>query len=152
MYNSIRKYGEENFTVEVLEVGEEDTYMLKEREPYHISQLSEEERLNITDGGYGGATSTTWKKGNKPWNNGKKHPSASKHKKEYWEQWRKEHPNYKDKWKKREKTGYTAEERKARSQRAVERNKQTIECPHCGKVGNVGNMNRWHFDNCKMKK
>lgn len=26
-----------------------------------------------------------------------------------------------------------------------------VECPHCGKQGNSGNMNRWHFDNCKMK-
>lgn len=26
-----------------------------------------------------------------------------------------------------------------------------VKCPHCSKVGNVGNMNRWHFDNCKLK-
>lgn len=24
-------------------------------------------------------------------------------------------------------------------------------CPFCGKEGNIGNMNRWHFNNCKLK-
>lgn len=26
-----------------------------------------------------------------------------------------------------------------------------VTCPHCSKVGVPGNMNRWHFDNCKLK-
>ena len=26
-----------------------------------------------------------------------------------------------------------------------------VECPHCGLVGRGGNMNRYHFDNCKIK-
>lgn len=26
-----------------------------------------------------------------------------------------------------------------------------ITCPICGKSGRTGNMNRWHFDNCKLK-
>lgn len=32
------------------------------------------------------------------------------------------------------------------------KNKKEIFCPHCQlKSTNVGNMNRWHFDNCKLK-
>src|SRR6056300_68193 len=69
LYNSIRKYGEDNFIVEELEKGEDDTYMLREREPYYISKLSKEERLNITDGGAGGwPEHTQFKKGQLPWN------------------------------------------------------------------------------------
>ena len=26
-----------------------------------------------------------------------------------------------------------------------------LECPHCGFIGGVGNMQRWHFDNCRVK-
>jgi len=62
LYNSIRKYNEDNFIVEELERGNDDVHMLKEREPYYISQLSKKERLNITNGGYGGVTSTSSKR------------------------------------------------------------------------------------------
>lgn len=27
----------------------------------------------------------------------------------------------------------------------------TVNCPHCDKIGGVGGMNKWHFDNCKLK-
>jgi len=30
-------------------------------------------------------------------------------------------------------------------------NKPTVICPHCNKQGKIGAMNRWHFDNCKLK-
>lgn len=29
--------------------------------------------------------------------------------------------------------------------------RKQIVCPHCSKSGGVGVMNRWHFDNCKLK-
>lgn len=29
--------------------------------------------------------------------------------------------------------------------------KNNVQCPHCGKIGYISNMNRWHFDNCKLK-
>ena len=29
--------------------------------------------------------------------------------------------------------------------------KEKSECPHCGKIGGVNVMQRWHFDNCKVK-
>jgi group I intron endonuclease len=151
LYNSMRKHGNDNFVIETLERSDDDTYMLKEREPYYISKLSEEERLNITDGGYGGVTSTSFKKGQLPWNTGKKAPLISKARKEYWIKWREEHPNYKDKWKKR--TRATPERLKEVSEiyskKVTELNKVKVKCPHCSKTGNVGNMKRWHFDNCK---
>lgn len=28
---------------------------------------------------------------------------------------------------------------------------ELVSCPHCTKVGGKANMNRWHFDNCKLK-
>jgi len=32
------------------------------------------------------------------------------------------------------------------------KNQPIIECPHCGKTSSdSGAMNRWHFDNCKLK-
>ena len=30
-------------------------------------------------------------------------------------------------------------------------NKQVSTCPHCNKTGQSLNMNRWHFDNCKLR-
>lgn len=30
--------------------------------------------------------------------------------------------------------------------------KQKVKCPHCGRLLDQGNYNRWHGDNCKMKK
>ena len=30
--------------------------------------------------------------------------------------------------------------------------RKKITCPHCGKIGGEGLMNRWHFENCKLKK
>ncbi len=150
LYNSIRKYNEDNFIVEELERGNDDVHMLKEREPYYISQLSKKERLNITNGGYGGVTSTSFKKGQLPWNTGKKAPKIAKARKEYWIEWRKEHPNYKDKWKVNtvEKLGFTEQERKERSKRISKINQKKIKCPHCSVIGNLANMKRWHFDKC----
>ena len=26
-----------------------------------------------------------------------------------------------------------------------------LKCPHCGLEGGIGNMQRWHFDNCRVK-
>lgn len=32
------------------------------------------------------------------------------------------------------------------------RTRIVVECPHCSKSGGEGAMQRWHFDNCKVKK
>jgi len=29
--------------------------------------------------------------------------------------------------------------------------RKEVECPHCNKTGGNGIMQRWHFDNCKLK-
>lgn len=31
------------------------------------------------------------------------------------------------------------------------KNQKRVTCPHCQQEGLIGNMNRWHFDNCKLK-
>lgn len=152
LYNAIRLYGPEDFLLEELEKGEDDKYMLNEREPYWIKQFDISELYNMTQGGEGGTTSTSWKPGAVPWSKGKKLDYVSEMKKEYWEKWRKENPNYKNKWKKYNKKGISIEDREKRRERALERNSKNIVCPHCGKTGNIGNMKRWHFKNCKMRK
>lgn len=151
-YNAIRLYGPEDFIVEDLEYGEDDEFMLKEREPYWISLYNSEELYNMTSGGEGGITSTSWKTGNVPWSKGRQLKYISENKKQYWKKWREENPDYKSKWKTYTKKGITEEDRQKRKERAIERNNNVIICPHCEKKGNVGNMKRWHFDNCKMRK
>ena len=39
---------------------------------------------------------------------------------------------------------------KASKTKGIPRKK--IMCPHCDKIGGEGLMNRWHFENCKLKK
>ena len=97
----------------------------------------------MEENGQGGENSGSFKKGQAAHNKGKKSPEQSARKKAYWEQWRKDNPNYKDKWKKYEKKGH------ARVDNTSAMNKTTIQCPYCDKNGNVGNMKRWHFENCK---
>lgn len=118
-------------------------------EKYDIVQSDEWANL-IEENGIGGVTKTSFKSGAIPWNKGVKDPKQSKVKRKYWEEWRKNNPNYKEKWKcnNRVKTGYDSE---ARRYRAIERNKIQSKCPHCGKEGQRINMLRWHFDNCKVK-
>ncbi len=53
LYKSIRKYGFENFTVRELEKGDDVDYLMKVREPYYISKLKPNEKLNLTEGGQG---------------------------------------------------------------------------------------------------
>ena len=46
----------------------------------------------------------------------------------------------------------TPEANKKRSESLKGKKKPTSTCPHCGKIGAISPMNRWHFDNCKVKK
>jgi group I intron endonuclease len=151
-YDAIRKYGKLNWTLEILEENNDYEYMLKVREGYHISQYNPNELYNtLLSGGMGGITSTSFKKGIIPSNKGKKVPSISEKKKEYWRKWKEENPNYKDNWKKYIPIGISDSDRINRSKRITENNKIKVECPHCKKIGQRTNMLRWHFDKCKYK-
>jgi hypothetical protein len=96
-----------------------------------------------------------WNKGKKglqiPWNKGLIDNHSSIRKKEYWDNWRKNNPNYKDKWKINNKVnkGYSLEERNQRSERIKQKNYDLLECPHCKTKTNIGNLKRWHMDKCK---
>ena len=146
-YNAIRKYGVESFIVEELENGEDDDYMKNTREPYWINLFG---YYNMTKGGDGGETSTSFKPGNAPHNKAKKSLAQSELKKLYWENWRKENENYKDKWKKYTPKGISEEVKKNRSNKMLKQNLEKLSCPHCGKASNIGNLKRWHFNKCKQ--
>jgi hypothetical protein len=82
------------------------------------------------------------------WNKGLKSEQSSIRKKEYWNNWRKNNPNYKEKWLTNNyiKKGYDSEWRK---NSMTKTNKLLHECPHCKKKANIGNLKRWHMDKCK---
>lgn len=153
LYNAIRLYGPEDFIIEEIERGDNDDYMLNEREPYYIAQYDDSVLYNMTSGGEGRITSTSWKKDQVPSNKGKKMPSVSEARKLYWKKWKEENPEYKSKWKVNnyKKKGYSDEERERRKFLAISRNSKQSICPHCNKEGQHTNMKRWHFDNCKHK-
>lgn len=147
-YNAVRKYGEDKFIVEELERGDDDNYMLNIREPYWISKFG---FYNMTIGGNGGKTSTSFKPGHQMLDEHKKIMSekVSKSKTDYWIKWREAHPNYKDNWKKYIPKGVSEENREMYSKQVTQRNYIKYKCVHCGKETNIGNLNRWHNDNCK---
>lgn len=93
-----------------------------------------------------------WNKGKTglqtPWNKGLKDEQSSIRKKEYWNNWRKENPNYKEKWLINNyiRKGYNSEWRK----KSMAKTNQILhECPYCKKKTNIGNLKRWHMDKCK---
>jgi len=151
-YNAIRKYGELVWKLEIIDENSDYDYTLKILEGHHISQYDSNELYNtLLNGGMGGITSTSFKKGCVPSIKGKKMPIISESKKKYWEDWRKKNPNYKDNWKKYIPTGISQEDKINRSKRISESNKKKSQCPHCNKIGQHTNMVRWHFQNCKFK-
>jgi group I intron endonuclease len=82
-------------------------------------------------------------KGRTPWNKGKKgKPLSPEHKAKLIES-----------NKNRVHKPHTDEAKaKIKAKRALQKMTfKQLECPHCGKVGASNVMNRWHFDNCKIK-
>ena len=108
----------------------------------------------IEETGTGGVPTNAFKPGHTPWSKGKKLPSVSESKTEYWKKWRERNPNYKDEWNRYTKVSEERKEelKKLHSTNCITKNTQELTCPHCGKSGKgVANMKRWHFDNCKNK-
>ena len=90
----------------------------------------------------GVGTSTTWRKGNTPWNLGIPDPAQSERMKKRWEEWHKTN-------KKKERV--YIKKGPSRIDNTSVLNKKILTCPHCGKEANIGNAKRWHFDNCGKK-
>lgn len=92
---------------------------------------------NMTDGGDGanGAkpNKTSFKKGQVPWNLGISHTDETKQKMS------KPRLNTENMKKPRLHTDN------------MKKPKSIVKCPHCNKEGGSNAMNRWHFDNCKLK-
>jgi hypothetical protein len=146
----LRKYGNDVSTeilfksehiTEIREVG------LKLSKEFNIVESNDFANL-IEENGIGGVTSTSFKKGCKSNNKGKKIPLIAQRRKEYWDRWRQNNPDYKSKWKKYVPKG---RENWIRADNTTKLNSVKLVCPHCGIECNVGNANRWHFDKCKYK-
>ena len=151
--NHLRKHGNDVTTEVIFE--SESKEKIKEMGLYYSDKFdvvkSNEWANLIEENGCGGVPTNAFPKGHIPWSKGRKLPEVSRKLKENWARWRLQNPDYKDKWKKYEKIGFSGEERQSRSTRIADINKQKIQCPHCDKQGNNANMKRWHFDNCKVK-
>jgi len=154
--NHIRKHGND-VTTEVLRICKSNDEV-KEWGLYYSELFSVVESNDFAnlmeENGIGGVPTNAFPKGHIPWCKGKKVPSISIARKEYWIKWREENPGYKDKWKRR---GRVSTERLAvvsniYANKMTDQNRVELVCPHCGKVGKGhANMKRWHFSRCKNK-
>lgn len=154
---SIRKYGKDSFTKEILEIY--DTYEeLVEAEKTLITAdiVADPLCYNIALGGWGGYTyyegrksvlSEEGKQRISEANTGRPRPDASKRNLE---------TGFNKHW-----AGKTrSEQDKANKSLAAKKNveaginpfTQKIKCPHCNKETDTGNAKRWHFDKCKERK
>jgi len=137
VHRAMRKYGYDNFQIELIE-SVEDEQTLNEREIYWISELNP--HYNTHSGGQGGSL--------------KGRPDITGEKREKWLQhWRQ---LGKTPWNKG-KTGlggYKHSKPKSQEHREVlsEIQKNLKEtCPHCGLITNPGNISKYHGDKCVLK-
>lgn len=96
-------------------------------------------------------SSTSWVKGNIPWNKGLKGVQKSTRKgvklgPESEETKLKKSISAKERYK------YHEHHSKGKPSWNKGKEMPKVECPHCGKMLDKWNGKRWHFDNCKMKK
>lgn len=137
IHNAMRKYGYDNFSMELIE-SVQDIDSLNTRELYWISELNPE--YNMHAGGQGGSIkgrpdltgnvreawiNNWWKKGNVPWNKGRSDIGGYKHSKA------------------------RSQEQKNKISDAQKNLRQT--CVHCGIITNPGNIAKYHGDNCGMQ-
>lgn len=138
LHNAMRKYGYENFSVEVIEEVDNEE-LLNEREIFWIEKLNP--KYNNHKGGTGGSrpgrpdiqgkARENWiegfnKKGKIPWNKGKTGLGGYK-------------------W-----SNPMSDERKKEISLLMKNKRE--KCVHCGLESNTGNIARHHNDKCKKKK
>jgi len=161
LHAAIRKYGKKNFSLSILETGENEEYGLKVAEPMYIAWLKPE--YNICSGGEGTP--------GRVWSEESRRKSSAKQKgrkltEEHKEALRGPRPHMrKEKPPKRTKEDSnklrSESHKKFLREHPLELNrirtfqvgikKPTISCPHCSKVGGNGTMKRWHFDRCRKR-
>lgn len=169
LYRSMRKYGLENFSIEVVE--ETNIEEINKREMYHISENSPE--LNMTLGGDGGSTTH-----NRIWvNNGSKNlyilledtipegyfrgrickfndstfqrEMSLRAQPKIDKVYRARRISEGKKGKSHVGVPHTIETKALLSKLAKNRNNQKIQCVHCSKLITSAMYARWHGDKCK---
>ena len=148
LHNSIRKYGEENFSVEVLYQSYDKEHTLDEMETHFINEYDTflGEGYNMTRGGEGGAGAPKGRpapnKGMPAWNRGIPMTDEAKAKASASLKgqiaWNKGIP-------------HSAETKLKQSKATKGIPKPTVTCPHCNKSGGKPAMIRHHFDRCSMR-
>lgn len=153
---SVKKYGKENFTREILEFCNSYEELI-EKEKIYVDEkwVNDTNTYNLKIGGRGGVPGLEpWNKNRKglqkAWNKdlkiGPQNEKLKKKKSEKLKEYYKDkvhHTKGKDPWNKGKK-GLQIGWNKGLKM-------ETIVCPHCNKLVDIANGKRWHFDNCKNK-
>ena len=142
LYAAIRKYGWDNFKIDIIYQSLDGQHCLKTMETHFIKEYdSFNSGYNLTEGGDGmlgnivsqetRLKQSLVKKGIPSHRKGKTLPDETRQKMS------KGHIGIK-----------ASDEHKKNISRGL-KNQIRIECPHCRKVGAIGNMKRYHFNKCK---
>lgn len=134
LHNAIRKYGKDNFTIEVIEVVNDQT-LLNEREQFYIQSLNPE--YNMTIGGDGGDTSLSPNYQKNHFKNclrGPEHPRYGKT--------GKSSPVYGRKHRDNTLIAMSTTHRELRQSRK-------LHCNYCHRDIDFANYKRWHNTKCK---
>ena len=137
LYNAMRKYGKEAFTVTELESGFDNEESLNEAEVRYIAELNPQ--YNMTEGGEGIS--------------GLKHSSETKRKMSDAKKGKKFSEEHKRKLSDAHKGKPKSEETKRRMSDAKKGiKKEVVTCPYCQKTGGKPAMKRFHYEKCKQKR
>jgi group I intron endonuclease len=158
LHAAIRKYGKENFSLNVLEMGENEEYGLKIAEPMYILWLKPE--YNICAGGEG-TPGKVWSE------ESKKKSSITQRGRKLTEEHKKalRVPKSVPVWNKGRTLGPISEEQRGKLMGRTPWNKgksgystaksgfrhDILICPHCNLSGGDNAMKRYHFENCKVQ-
>ena len=176
LYSAIRKYGEDKFSIELVEKAKADTIV--EREEHYIDAYdSYKNGYNASpkSGGIHKHTNKAKKLMSEKATGRKQSKETQKKKskrmKAWWdglsEEERKEHAHHANKGRKHttefrencreRRLGTTHSEETKQKMRDSHKGKlssnltEDVACPHCGKIGRSNAMLRWHFDRCKER-